>query len=197
MDNRPGNILYAALLLIFLLGLKSCVPSITATSQFDRSIDFEIYQTFALMKPEAPNTSADPTLFEPLLDRRIRESITAELVKRGLRPDAENPDLLIAYDVAVPKAENVVNDPNAPGLGYSYWYGYRYNYNTAGFPGYRSINSYPPGTIVIDIIVPNTNQLVWRGIAEGDINPSLTEERKIRRAIAGIILQYPNNQPPL
>jgi hypothetical protein len=186
-----SGLLYLAIVL--LIGLSSCLPSIIANSYFDRSVDFQVYRTFAWIEPEAVGTTANPTQFEPLLDRRVRDAVASELVKRGFRPQAENPDLLIAYDVAVPQDANAAE---SPGFGYGYWYGYRYTYGTTDFPNYRTVDQYMPGTLIIDMIDPGTNQLVWRGIAEGGINPGQTEEKKIRRSIAGILIQYPHNQPP-
>ncbi|MHC2991783.1 hypothetical protein OB13_09370 [Pontibacter sp. HJ8] len=181
-----------SLILVFLLGFNSCLPSIRATSAFDRNASFQVYRTFSILEPEAAGTSANPTAFEPLLDRRVRDAVASELVKKGLTPDAESPDLLIAYDVAVAQDTNLVRTTtDAPGLGYSYWYGYRYNYITTGFPGYRSTDAYPVGTLIIDLIDSRSNELVWRGWAEGEIDAAQTEVKKIRRSIASILAQYP------
>lgn len=196
MNNlMPKRILikhrYLYLAVVVLLAMSGCLPSMSLNSQFDRSVDFQVYRTFALLDPEAANTSADPTLYEPLLDRRVRDAVAAELVKRGLMLDAENPDLLVAYDVAVAQ-----DAPNAsPDFGYSYWFGYRYSYNTADFPSFTPIGRYTPGTLVIDLIAATPNELVWRGVAEGGINPAQTDERKIRTAIARILSQYPPTPP--
>lgn len=167
------------------------MTSIATNSQFDRSVDFQVYRSFALLEPEAANTSADRNLYEPLLDRRVRDAIAAELVKRGMTLDADNPDLLVAYDVSV------AQDPAtaSPDFGYSYWFGYRYTYNTADFTGYRPVAQYTPGTMLIDLISASNNELVWRGVAEGNINVTNTDESRIRRSIISILSLYPPNAP--
>lgn len=177
-----------------LLGLSGCLPSITTNNSFDRSVDFQVYRTFALLEPEAANTSADPTLYEPLLDRRVRDAIASELVKKGLTPEASNPDLLVAYDVTVALDPSVSKE--SPDFGYSYWFGYRFNYTTADFPNYQPVGRYAPGTMIIDLVSATSNELVWRGVAQGDINVGQTDERKIRRAIASILAQYPPTLRP-
>jgi hypothetical protein len=173
-----------------LIGLSSCLPSMVANSHFDRSVDFQVYRTFALLEPQMVNTSADPNLYEPLLDRRMRDAIAAELVKKGLTPDAENPDLLVAYDVSV--AQGAASA--APDFGYAYWFGYRFNYATADFPDYRPVAQYTPGTMLIDLISASTNELVWRGVADGGIVVTQTDESRIRRSIISILAQYPPNR---
>jgi hypothetical protein len=163
-----------------------------ADSNYDRSVDFQVYRTFALLEPVAANSSADPNIYEPLLDRRIRDAIASELVKKGLTPDSENPDLLVAYDVSV------AQDPAtaSPDFGYAYWFGYRFNYTATDFPNYRPVGQYAPGTMLIDLISASTNELVWRGVAVGDINVTQTDESKIRRSIIGILSLYPPNKLP-
>ncbi|MDO6390979.1 DUF4136 domain-containing protein [Pontibacter sp. BT731] len=179
------------LLPAFLIGLGGCIPSMVADSAYDRSVDFQIYRTFALLEPEMANTSADPNLYEPLLDRRVRDAIAAELVKKGMTLDAENPDLLVAYDVSVAQDASTAS----PDFGYAYWFGYRNNYSTSDFPNYRPVGQYAPGSMLIDLVSASTNELVWRGVAEGDILATQTDERKIRRAIISILSLYPPNQP--
>jgi hypothetical protein len=181
-------------LFVLLSGFNSCMPSIQATSTFDRGTNFQAYRTFGWLEPEAVGTSANPTAFEPLLDRRVKDAVGSELVKKGLMPDANDPDLLIAYDVAVAQDPNTANT-TATASGYGYWYGYRYTYNTSDFPGYQPINTYSVGTMVIDLIDPSSNELVWRGSAEGEIDAAQTEEKKIRGSIARILAQYPPIQP--
>ena len=175
-----------------MISLSGCVPSMVADSTYDRSIDFQVYRTFALLEPEMANTSADPNLYEPLLDRRVRDAIAAELVKKGMLLDVENPDLLVAYDVSVAQDAATAS----PDFGYAYWFGYRFNYNTADFPDFRPVGQYVPGTMLIDLISASTNQLVWRGVAEGDIIVTQTDESRIRRSIISILSLYPPNRPP-
>ncbi|MBD1397208.1 DUF4136 domain-containing protein [Pontibacter sp. JH31] len=182
-----NSFLYLATVL--LIGLSSCLPSFVADTSFDGTVDFQVYHTFALVEPTAAGSSADPTQFEPLFDRRVRDAVAAELVKKGLKPDAQDPDLLVAYDLAVAQAPAAAAE--SPDFGYSYWYGYRFNYNTTDFPNYRPIGRYPVGTMFIDLIDATSNELVWRGIVAGDIDAKQTEESKIRRAIAAMLAQYP------
>ncbi|MCP2043216.1 DUF4136 domain-containing protein [Pontibacter sp. HSC-36F09] len=192
MRNAIPNLkLWLYLIPALLIGLSSCIPSITADSTYDRSVDFQIYRTFALLEPTMANTSADPNLYEPLLDRRVRDAIAAELVKKGLTLDAESPDLLVGYDVSVAQDAATAS----PDFGYAYWFGYRFNYNTANFPNYRPVAQYTPGTMLIDLVSASTNELVWRGAAEGDIVVAQTDEGKIRRSIISILSLYPPNQP--
>ncbi|MFD2246972.1 DUF4136 domain-containing protein [Pontibacter ruber] len=192
IDTKSKSLL---LLLASILWAISCTPTMNVQSSYGRATSFDRYRTFAWYPAEAADNLESKTGFDTQVDRRIKTAVEAELVKKGLRPDAEQPDFLIAYDVAVPPGQEA-NAEFSPGFGYGYshWYGYRFNYDVSGFPDYRSITRYPAGTLLIDFIDPDTNQLIWRGSAEGEIVPVQTDERKIRRSVTNILLQYPPGQ---
>lgn len=183
-------------LLVPLLLIGSCTRIIDVQSAYDPDVRFTPYQTFAWYQAEVPRESlgVGPD-FNPLLDLRIKEAIASELVKEGITPAISNPGLLVAYDIAVdPKlAPAAIGNDVGPGFayGYSYWYGYRYSYDFSDIPNYKSIDKYSPGTLVIDLINASTNELVWRGAATSNLNPTEIEETRINVIVANIMSQYP------
>lgn len=184
------------LLLLSLLLFGSCSRIIDVQSAYDPDIQFKHYQTFAWYQAGVPRqpVGVGPH-FNPLLDLRIKEAVASELVKEGVTPAIENPGLLVAYDIAVdPKlAPAAIGNDVGPGFayGYSYWYGYRYSYDFSDIPNYKSIDKYSPGTLVIDLIDASTNELVWRGAATSNLNPTEIEETRINVIVANIMSQYP------
>ena len=111
-----------------------------------------------------------------------------------MQPAEESPDLLIAYDIALPATQASETDTAfAPGFGYgySYWYGYRFRYSVSELPAYRSVNDLPPGTLIIDLIETSTNQLVWRGWYEAEIDPTALGSYDLNKAVANIMSRYP------
>lgn len=185
----------AALLILFLF--NGCVTIPNVETDYDRSVSFKTYQTFNWYPTEVPPGTAEPgdLPYSTLLDVRIREAIASELVKQGINPTTRDPGLLVAYDISVETAQEPVNNyvfPPGFGYGYSYWYGYRYNYGYAAIPAFRSIREYTVGTLVIDLIDRNTNQLVWRGWSEAVIDPTgPIEPGKINRIVANIMSRFP------
>lgn len=186
------------LLLLLLLTLASCsrIPQANKQYLYRPNVNFKQFRTFDWYRAEVPKPLAGGAgaQFNLLLDQRVKEAIASEMVKDGLRPDTSNPDLLIAYDLAVdtqftPKDNYAF--PAGFGYGYSYWYGYRFRYTTTEIEGYRSVQNYPPGTLLIDIISPDTNQLLWRGFAEAGINPTSQDMERIALAVADILSQFP------
>ncbi|WP_347160290.1 DUF4136 domain-containing protein [Pontibacter chitinilyticus] len=184
---------FTALLLLLFTG---CTRLTDVQSNYDRTVEFRHYQTFAWYQAEVPTRIAGlGPEFSVLLDQRLKEAVSSELVKEGITPATVNPGLLVAYDIAVDPtlAPAALGDDVAPGFayGYSYWYGYRYRYDFSDIPNYRSIDKYKQGTLVIDLIDANTKKLVWRGWEEANLNPTQIDETKINVVVANIMAQFP------
>lgn len=177
--------------------LTSCV----ATSGIDR--------TSAIMAPGTtlnPHTTyafyqsapVEPAAFEkgysPSLHQHLIRAIEEELAGKGYRKVTDNPDLLLAYDVSVSVPEEK-DKPGmyAPGFGYSYAYmaGYRYNYINSQMPGYRAVDLFKEGTLIIDMVDPDTNQLLWRGWTEGAIKNFGAGYGKVEGLVKNIIQRLP------
>jgi hypothetical protein len=188
--------LVAALYSLTLLTGCMVVPDIN--TQYDRATNFKTYQSFGwypTADAPAPERAEDAT-YSTLIDQRVKEAIASELVKQGLTPITDNPGLLVAYDISIKPAQNVSEEENKDndyGFGYSHWYGYRFNYGYAAFPDFKGIDKYRIGTLVISLIDKNTNQLVWRGWYEADLDPfySMVKPRKINRMVANIMSRFP------
>ena len=138
----------------------------------------KLYRTYNWYQPSPAAQASYDKGYRANLNERVIKAIETELEKKGYKKVTDKPDVLVAYDasVSVPiekdKPENF-----EPGFGYSYAYmaGYRYNYSNAGQPGYRSVDLFKSGTLIIDLINPKSKQLVWRGWTEGaldNFNPS-------------------------
>ena len=189
----------AALWLLCLISLQllcwSCAVGPDTSSSYDRTANFATFQTYAWYKAELPpRIAGSGAAYSTLLDQQVKLATESELVKNGLRPSEESPDLLVAYDIALPATAAGEADTvfaSGFGYGYSYWYGYRYRYDVTGISTYRNIAELTPGTLVIDLIDPNTNRLIWRGLYEAGIDPVVAGEQEISRAVASVMSQYP------
>ncbi|MEJ8758495.1 DUF4136 domain-containing protein [Pontibacter sp. H259] len=187
-------IIIQALPLVVLLLFSGCTTGPRISSSYSNATNFRLFQTYALYKAELPTSITSGPAYTPLLDQQLKLAIESELVKAGLRPSEQTPDLLIAYDIILP--ERQATEPGttvAPGFGYgySYWYGYRYRYDVIGVPGYQTIKDLPAGTLVIDLIDATTNQLVWRGWHQAELNPTAVNDSDVNKAVANVMSRYP------
>ena len=192
------GLLYTLLVLSWVLAGCAGIPRASNEYTYNTSVDFAQFRTFGWYSAEVPKPRAGGAgpQFNLLLDERVREAVTSELFRDGLQPDTEKPDILVAYDLAVDSSQVPGLEytfPEGFGYGYSYWFGYRFRYSPTSLRNYRSVNQYPAGTLIIDLIDPDTNQLIWRGVKEAGINPTSQDMERINLAVADIMAQYPPN----
>lgn len=194
-SNKLRSLLRQISLAVLLLLAHACTTGTTLNNTYAPDANFRVYQTYGWYKAELPSpVSGSGPGYTTLLDLKVKQAIESELVRRGLRPAEGTPDLLIAYDIALPaNSAPAADTAYAPGFGYgySYWFGYRYRYDVSAVTDYRSVASMPPGTLIIDLIDPDNNTLVWRGWYDAGIDPTLAAGHDINKAVAAVMSGYP------
>ncbi|WP_276496043.1 DUF4136 domain-containing protein [Pontibacter litorisediminis] len=175
--KKPLYTLPFYLIILSILYLPSCVT--TSASLGAKAIKAPYAASLRNAKTYAwyqPSPMAQPEYlkgYKPALHKNLVQAVEQELQERGYTKVEQNPDMLVAYDVSVSvPAEKDRSENFIEGFGYSYAYmsGYRYSYGYADMPGYRSVDLFKEGTLIIDLINPRSNMLLWRGWAEGAIN---------------------------
>lgn len=148
--------------------------SIYVKSDYDHEVNFESYVTFRWM-PVPKKRSRNSVPRGSLLDKRIRRAVENELQALGYEVTGSGrADILLAYHVNLQKRVEV-----SPAR-YGYW-GWR--------PGH--VHRYKEGSIIIDLVDPQRNQLVWRGAAIGAIGSPNASQEKIAKAMAKVFEEYP------
>jgi len=110
---------------------------------------------------------------------------------RGYRYTEDNPDLSINFYIQTKEKIRSTSTPTAGG-----YYGYRGGYYGA-YGGYETtVQQYTEGTVTIDLINLETDQLVWEGTAVGRITQKVLEnlEASATQVVAEIFVKYPTQQ---
>ena len=167
------------LFLLCLVMLTSC-SSVRVVTDYDTKVDFTSYKTFAFYKK-----GIDKASVSDLDKKRIMRAVEAELVAKGFSKST-NPDILISIFTKSREQVNVSDNNIGIGWGWGYnpWFYGRTNIN---------INQYTEGTLFIDFIDKNTNELIWQGIGSGAMKMSNIEkkEERINEFVYEIISTYP------
>ncbi len=165
---------FIPLLLLFVF--TSC-STVRVVSDYDSKTNFSKYKTFAFYKP-----GIDKAKISDLDKKRIMREIEANLTLKGMTV-SETPDMLISIFTKERERIDVYNS-------YGYGYGYRYG---GWYGGGTYASSTPEGTLFIDLIDRNKNELVWQGIGVGDLVMSSVEkkEARIKDIVTKILAQYP------
>ena len=181
-----GKLAIAILSIIAVLG--GCAESIQVNSDYDPATNFSGFHTYNWL-PAPQNAIGGPS--NSLLDARIREAVENQLALRGYdKQTTGSPDFLVNYHVVVKGVLDVrtIHD--------TYGYGRRYRGGWGGGMGTSTtyVREAQQGTVFLDFLNPQTQDLLWRGTAQGYIDPSLKPEEKTKRihkAVGLLLDQFP------
>ncbi|QCR23856.1 DUF4136 domain-containing protein [Pontibacter sp. SGAir0037] len=171
---------YRPLLLLFTL-TTACSPALIVHEDFNPTANFGRYRTYNWLSTDIAGLDYQLDNRE-LINRSVRAAIQSELLKRGMDTDTDSPDILVAYYVAVGGEQRMDSD-NASTMAYGF----------TGIPNFK--DTYSEGTLIIDLVEASTNELVWRGWAEGEVNLDNLQEAQITRAVIKVLAQYPPGTP--
>lgn len=169
---------------VLALGLLSC-SSTRVTTDYDKTVDFDKYETFAFFKP-----GIDEAKISDLDKRRILRAIDAVLSERGMQKTKEA-SLLIGINTdeatQIDVYENYYGwyDPWYDPYFYGPWYGY---------PHRNSVQRSTQGALYINLIDAEQRALIWQGRWEGTIKPNGTVDEKtelINKIVREILDRYP------
>ncbi len=161
----------ALALSLFLCG---CVTVRSSTSP---GANLSQYRTFGWFEPAT--VSQRQLAFERSpAGAVVRQQIASDLQAKGLQETQQNPDILVSYHS---KLQNKINVTDW-GYGGFWW----------GGPGGVSVDEYTQGTLFVDLINPQTKQVVWRGTASAVVNdPYTPNEKKLASAVHKVMERYP------
>jgi hypothetical protein len=153
----------------------------TVRADHDSQNEFGAYSTFAVFERQGKE-SRRPQM-SPIVDQRIASALAAELNAKGFDSTSPNEaDFLVTFYTAV-RRRVVINRTGLYGWGGWGWRG-----------GATRVNSFPEGTLVIDVIDRQDRQLVWRGVGEGAFTSTNPSDENVAKRVGKILRTFPPNQ---
>jgi hypothetical protein len=144
------------------------------TVEFDQSVDFSHYRTFAIRNGRL--NSKSPALNSELTRKNLEHEIERALSAKGLEPGGQRSDLNVFYTLG--SARGVEREAYPAG-----WRGL----------GTRVVRTpYAEGTLVIDLRDPSTRSLVWRAIA----TEKQSEPAKLQGKLDDMVRKAFDRYPP-
>jgi uncharacterized protein DUF4136 len=169
----PVTLQGLALLVLGLLAAQGAQAQ-KITMEFDQSIDFSKYKTFAIRDGQL--SSGNPALNSPLVKKQIEADIQNDLTAKGLTLVTSGPsDLNVRYTFGAARKTEIEAYPAG-------WYGLGTRYVRV---------PYAEGTLVIDLRDPTTRSLVWRAIAAEEKSDATKIQGKLDDMVKKSIDKYP------
>jgi hypothetical protein len=177
-----------SIFLVLLLGVFSCGGSRVIVDN-DQYIDFNLtdYKTFDFFEIDAPN-SENPNFNENI--SYLEETISKELVARGLSQSSANPDLKINLGITIEdkvqtRTTSLATDP------FMYSGQRSYTWQAKEVP----VNTYREGSLTVHLVDRSSNKAVWVGTIKQVLSnkPKNTPEA-IESAVAEIFKELDNKK---
>lgn len=188
------------LLLLSVLLLAACAERIPVNLDYDASRDFAAYRSWSWADPAIEYRPNDPRLRSDLTEQRLRESVSAGLDQRGLRPAAAGtrPDLKIKLYVIVDQRQQSISysepywgggwgSPWGPGWGPSPW--------GPSFVRTQTV-TYPVMTVQLDMLDGRDGKLVWRASEERLMDDQDATPAQRSAAFGRLVNQLLSQYPP-
>ncbi len=128
-------------------GLVGC--SMKIYSDYDHNISIKKYKTFGWSDHEKLDIKNNP-LYDEQTEKIIRREVALQLNKREYQFSELEPDLRLHYHIIM-ESFAVTPDP------------FGYKYDTYWLDREIHMYEYREGTLIIDLVDPKTDFLIWRG----------------------------------
>jgi len=198
MQSLPSRIFPPFVSVSLLLGSLAAVTGcagLQVHTDYDSALDFSNFETFAWLEAPVLTTASDgvtdvevnPFAVNSMLDARVRAAVERELDREGYRPapDGATPSFQLQYHVIL-KDKTRISTTAGPYYG-GYWGAGRYG----GFAGSTQSFDYQEGTLIIDLVDPETQRIAWRGWAVGNNREGYYDEERVAKVVNAILSEFP------
>ncbi len=185
--------LFAVLCAALMLG-ACAAPGFEAKHDYDDSVNFSSYQTFAWISTNPMKLGATSVPPSAMLQPRIMSSLEKALNAKGYRfaKQASSADFVVSFTVGSREEIRVDSYPSMGGASYGNrwggWGGAYYGYGTE-----TTVRQYTKGMLAVDIFSVEQRRPVWHGYATKKITEDDRDNSTatIDAAVAAIIAGFP------
>ena len=163
--------------------VAGCAAAVTSGAYFGPEVNLSAYDTYAWGPADALPTGDPRVDNNEFFDAQVRAAVERHLHAKGLRKVAsDSAVLLIHYHATVDEKLDVFTVDRD----YGYYSGY-------GLEDHVEV--YEEGTLLVDMVDPESNTLVWRSWAQTNIEGLLDDqsrmEERIDEGVAKMFAQFP------
>jgi hypothetical protein len=181
---------YYKLLLILFVGLIIGCSAVQVSQDYLPGAEFHNLKAYQWRSNKQKNTG-NGNIDNPLLIRRIRTAIDHSLSKMGYEKiETGTPDFYVSYTYSL-RSKMESRDT---GANFGFGFGSIGHYGAVGINTGRDINQYDQALLLIDLIDPINNDLIWRGNGTRRVAEHYKPEKItkiINEMVSKILAQFP------
>ncbi len=176
------------IVLVSMFSMLAGCSGISVSQDYEQGYDFAALKTFAWK----PNDDKEYGVKDnELVDKRIRKAIVDQLSKKSyVFVESATPDFFISYDLTIKQKITSSGVSGGVSLGRSSHGGF----GGIGISSGSQVRAYDQGTLLIDIIEPLDDKLIWRGVSTqtvyGHSSPDESKEN-INETVEKMLEQFP------
>ncbi|MDF7799760.1 DUF4136 domain-containing protein [Pontiellaceae bacterium B1224] len=171
-------------------GVLSGCTSVSTTRDFDESFNFSTLKSFAWQHVPQPQTG-NPKIDNDLNDKRIRSAVERDLIAKGfVKVDKADADCWVAYFMDYQQRIDGSGSAVSFGMGV----GSAGRAGSVGWSSNSTISDYEEAQLMIDIINPADDEMIWRGRGERRAYNSSDPEKitsVVNDAVTRILKKFP------
>lgn len=154
------NVIRVSFIFLFSFMLMACAAPYRL--DYDRQVNFELYQSFAVKNVE-------PSATLSLAEQRLRTFLTESLKKKGHRVVSENEaDLLVQYGYQ----ERIRREGHGP----NFHGGIGFRRARFGMTAPSVEYEYQERYLMLEMVDPETNRVVWQAVSNRSVNDFYSSE---------------------
>lgn len=166
------------LLAVAVAGLSVGCSSVTTNSDYDQSYDFSTLHHYAWAEISGDKQAADQ-----LTLRRVQEATEQVLASKGFqKSDPGKAEFLVAIQTGQQQQTQYTT------------YGMGGGWRLGGGMATTTAQTYDEGTLILDMVDAKKKELIWRGSANGVLDPGASTQEKtenVQKTVTKILADFP------
>lgn len=208
-----SKILLTTLTGAFALTALACSSGVQVRTSLAPDESLAGLRTFSVLEaPERSNNAPtlpndDPMLTNSITNQQLRNDLVQGFQGKGYTLSTANPDFQVAYYAGTKEKMDTTYWNPGPGWRYGYrgfgfrrsrfasawpWYGAGYGLGAFPYGANVQVQDYTQGTVIVDVIDPQTMELIWRGqgVANVSDDPG-TYAKDLAESVSAILKKFP------
>ena len=189
--TAPVATLRAGAIALLVLLLSAC-SGVQVSTDYDQDVDFNNLVRYDWLPSESGYSGAQGD--SPLMTERIVSAVDQQLNLQGYNK-ALPADFFVNFGITTAQRTDIRSYDNYGGYGPGWGWGMNYGYSgMAGGYTETYVDYYQQGTLIIDVIDPESMQLIWRGVGTKrlpDSTNAAERDKLVAEIVKSILAKFP------